>query len=79
MAVTAHVWQTDEDGAVDNGAFDIEGETMGHNGPRCIACGFFFCEHCRPDWWQSECPGVRIDPGLWKPSEPVTDDVLDTP
>ena len=40
-----HVWETlpEEDGGGIN-FFAQEAEF--HNGPRCVKCGFTFCEHC---------------------------------
>jgi len=48
-----HTWQTDPTGAPDAFAHDV-GD---HNGPRCTACGFWFCENCWPEGWQQKCPG----------------------
>jgi hypothetical protein len=57
-----HVWVKDEDGEVDILAFDVETETQGHNGPRCMVCGYGFCHHCQsaPD---HDCPGPSHNTG----------------
>jgi len=60
-----HTWQLDEDGEPDTGAVEVEAETMGHNGPRCMACGFYFCIHCSRDGWQSECRGEPDPEWSW--------------
>jgi hypothetical protein len=59
-----HVWQvlgdeSDHAGEVDLGAYDVEAEGVGHNGPRCTVCGFFFCMICErgKGLWESDCPG----------------------
>ena len=26
-----------------------------HNGPKCVNCGFEFCEHCSPEGWNTKC------------------------
>ena len=38
-----HTWERDEDGQVDFTAFAVDY----HNGPRCVVCGYVYCEHCR--------------------------------
>lgn len=52
-----HAWETTSAGDVDTFAHDVEVFDGCHNGPRCTACWFFFCEHCYPDGWDRECPG----------------------
>ena len=37
-----HVWQLDDDGEVDNFAYDGDK----HNGPRCTLCDYSYCHHC---------------------------------
>lgn len=56
--VATHTWQPDSTGRPDAFAFDVEHVDMGHNGPRCTVCGFFFCECCWPEGWQHKCPGT---------------------
>jgi len=38
-----HEWEKNEDGSINIFALDIGH----HNGPRCIKCGYSFCEHCQ--------------------------------
>lgn len=66
--MAGHVWQLDEDGEVDTSAYDIDIEGVGHSGPKCAVCGFFFCEFCHREWWGSECIGEPV-PLLWRPAE----------
>jgi hypothetical protein len=48
-----HRWQKLPDGEINTFA-----DSCGFcNGPRCVECGFSFCEHCNPDGYNSECPG----------------------
>lgn len=49
---TNHCWALDEDGCVDDFAYDCDT----HNGFRCIRCGFTGCYHCLVD--PGKCPGV---------------------
>jgi hypothetical protein len=30
-----------------------------HNGPRCKNCGYSFCQHCKPNGYQTECKGRK--------------------
>ena len=44
-----HEWEKDEKGQIDEWAMDI-----GFcNGPRCVRCGYTFCEHCNKDGWDN--------------------------
>lgn len=46
-----------------NGDDDVFAYESGyHNGPECETCGFFFCKHCDPDGWKTEC-GTAAIPG----------------
>jgi len=47
-----HVWETNDNGAVD--AFAMSAGD--HNGPRCVVCGYSFCEHCQ-DMPSESCTG----------------------
>jgi len=49
-----HVWERNEDGSVNALAFDYDD----HTGPRCVVCGYVFCDNCQemPD---EECPGGK--------------------
>lgn len=38
-----HIWKRDEFGEVDTFAYSNEP----HNGPKCLACGYYFCHHCK--------------------------------
>lgn len=46
-----HVWKEDEYGIDSFAGLDSEE----HNGPRCINCGYFFCQWC-DDGPQEDCP-----------------------
>jgi hypothetical protein len=48
-----HKWQKTSDGKINTWA--SYGEYC--NGPRCIECGYTFCEHCYPKGYDEECPG----------------------
>jgi hypothetical protein len=48
-----HKWQKTQDGKINNWAYS-EGYS---NGPKCVECGYEFCEHCNPEEYDSECPG----------------------
>lgn len=52
-----HDWQLDEHGEIDLFALDVDTEGMGHNGPHCLRCDVYYCEHCTPDWRETECAG----------------------
>lgn len=45
-----HDWGTDEDGDIDEWAWDYEF----HNGPTCERCGYSFCIHCKPNGWNDK-------------------------
>lgn len=48
-----HDWELNEDGEINTWVWEI-----GHcNGPRCKRCGYSPCEHCEPDWEETECKG----------------------
>ncbi|WP_143737052.1 hypothetical protein [Microbispora sp. GKU 823] len=57
-----HQFQRDEDGDIDDFAFDVEEPGIGHNGPRCTVCGESICHHCEPKRLDEECPGKWIQP-----------------
>jgi hypothetical protein len=44
-----HVAQVDEDGNPDFFAFEWQNDWYGHNGPRCVKCGWADCEFCVPE------------------------------
>lgn len=55
-----HLWRTNDGGYTSNkndpnlNNFAFE---MGFgNGPECVLCGYWFCEHCHPEEYDSECP-----------------------
>lgn len=52
-----HVWATNDDGTVDDFAYDYEGEAGYHNGPRCVVCGYSFCHYCQ-DTPDEDCEGA---------------------
>lgn len=61
MEESEHEWQLDSKGKPDDFAYTVDPEEnsfMGHNGYRCIKCGYSFCEHCvRANWeeFEHEC------------------------
>ena len=46
-----HLWYKDEDGDIDTQRY----EYGFCNGPECQICHESFCEHCIPDWANTEC------------------------
>lgn len=58
-----HTWLTRFDTKPDLYDDDAEGAVTDrlaysagyHNGPRCKVCGYYFCEHCNPEGWGTEC------------------------
>lgn len=46
-----HIWETDDEGEVDMFALSVNF----HNGPRCSACEYSFCEHCEKEFNISKC------------------------
>lgn len=46
-----HEWATNDDGSVDFFGYDVEY----CNGPRCVRCGYAFCEHCFKEIPQEDC------------------------
>lgn len=48
-----HKWQKLPNGEINT--FAMSGGYC--NGPVCVECGHSFCQHCRPEEWESECPG----------------------
>lgn len=55
-----HTWKLDEDGDIDDFAYNTEGSDseMICNGPVCKICGFSFCHHCNPyGYYDNTCPG----------------------
>ena len=46
-----HSWELDEDGDIDDFAYDDDWNF--HNGPRCLRCSESFCIHCEPERWLS--------------------------
>ena len=46
-----HKWIKGSDG--ENDIFQYEAGY--HNGPKCARCGFYFCHHCNPEGYDSEC------------------------
>lgn len=56
-----HTWKLNDYG--DCPGIDTVAYSVGyHNGPKCVNCGFYFCEHCNPEGYESEC-GVAPIPG----------------
>ena len=50
-----HKWQKLSNGNINDFAY-----SFGYcNGPMCVECGYYFCEHCKPEGYDSECPGRR--------------------
>ncbi|GAA0853563.1 hypothetical protein ACFQVD_26340 [Streptosporangium amethystogenes subsp. fukuiense] len=56
-----HQFKRLPNGSIDNFAHDVETDSGGHNGPRCEVCGTVFCQHCAPDRYEEECPGVWVE------------------
>jgi hypothetical protein len=57
-ATRGHTWRTRSDGiTVHDFAYDDEN----HNGPRCVTCGFYFCEHCHNFVCPQDCTRPAID------------------
>jgi hypothetical protein len=50
-----HKWQKTTDGKINEWA--VSGGYC--NGPKCVECGYSFCEHCNPNGYNSECPGRK--------------------
>lgn len=59
MNPRGHEWALDENGEVDHFAhcIDVPGEPPGHNGPQCVKCGYYFCEHCQSGP-SKDCPPI---------------------
>jgi hypothetical protein len=70
--MTKHTWKTQDwdgpDGDIDLFAY----EAGYHNGPECADCGFFFCHHCDPDGYETEC-GEPARPGDPSKIDPIMD------
>jgi hypothetical protein len=58
MMQAQHKWQ------IRNGEPDIFAYAEGyHNGPKCIVCGYYFCQHCNPNGWNTSCGSIDPEPG----------------
>ena len=58
MSMAKHTWKRLPNGEIDDNAMDkpINNE-YDCNGPKCIICGFSFCEHCNPyGYFDNSCP-----------------------
>lgn len=46
--MVTHQWKKDTDGSIDEMAWDCDDyeSAGGHNGPKCLVCGFDPCVHC---------------------------------
>jgi len=60
--MNAHRWKPHNDFPDDTEADTFAYEVGYHNGPKCVVCGFYFCHHCNPDGWNTEC-GTPPIPG----------------
>ncbi|MEV0830920.1 MULTISPECIES: hypothetical protein [Streptosporangiaceae] len=56
-----HQFERLPNGSIDDFAHEVEADFGGHNGPRCEVCGTAFCEHCTPDRYDEECPGMWVE------------------
>ena len=46
-----HKWRLEPGGSIDVFAFE-----SGHcNGPMCVRCGNYFCNHCNPECYDDPC------------------------
>lgn len=51
-----HDWVLDQDGDIDIWQLEMDP----HNGPRCLRCDRAFCEHCKPEIYDEECPSQQL-------------------
>lgn len=59
--MTKHRWKMcgyEENDEIDDFAYGVGY----HNGPECVDCGFYFCQHCDPEGYETEC-GTPAIPG----------------
>jgi hypothetical protein len=47
-----HIWKVDDDGDLDIFAFACGPYC---NGPRCVTCGYGFCQHCTNEEAEVDC------------------------